>query len=224
MGYTAVVSGATGLVGRELVRLLLASEAYDKVIALVRRRVELQHDKLIRRIVDYERLDSALAEEEVQGAHIFCALGTTIKVAGSQEQFRKVDQDYPMRLGELAQKYGAAVFVIVTAMGADRGSAFFYNRVKGEVEEGLRQLDLKALHILRPSFILGERAERRPGEKFAAAASKLLTPLMVGALRPYRPIPAASIAGAMMKSALRQSRSHIVYSSDEIASFHAANP
>ncbi|KEQ24594.1 oxidoreductase [Paenibacillus tyrfis] len=215
MAKHAIVAGSTGLVGRELVNLLLAHSAYDRVVTLVRTASEIRHPKLEQRVISFDRLaDEAAAGFE--GADVFCALGTTIKKAKTQEQFRKVDYGYPMELGRLASVSGAAQFLIVTAIGADKQSAFFYSRVKGEAEEGLRTLGLPSLHIFRPSLLLGEREEVRFGERMAALLSRAAGFAMRGPLRPYKPIAARTVAKGMLEAALRGIPGTHVYPSDRI--------
>ncbi|NOV04679.1 NAD(P)H-binding protein [Paenibacillus planticolens] len=217
MGTSAVVAGGTGLVGRELIRLLLEDRTYDKVIALVRRDMQAGHlrghEKLVQVITDYNRLDEVLEPVTMEDAHVFCTLGTTIKKAGSQEQFRKVDFEYPMKLGEIASRGKAGVFAIVTAMGANPASSIFYNRVKGDVEHGLRSLNLRSLYLLRPSLILGDRDEVRVGEHLGSLISRAISPLMIGGLRTYRPIHASTIAAGLIASAkMGEAGAHIVLS------------
>ncbi|MCR8635278.1 oxidoreductase [Paenibacillus radicis (ex Xue et al. 2023)] len=215
MGHTAVIAGATGLIGGELVRGLLEDPFFDQVIALVRKETGLAHEKLIQVVTDYEALEDAV-EQYLSDAYVFCCLGTTIKKAGSKEQFRKVDYEYPMLLGRLALRYGAAEYLIVTSMGANAGSAFFYNQVKGEVEEGLSKLQLPSLQIFRPSLLLGDRQEVRLGERFGTAVSRVVTPIMIGALRKYRPIQAQIVAKAMLQSSKKSNKGTWIYESDQI--------
>ncbi|TXK80998.1 oxidoreductase [Paenibacillus sp. N3.4] len=221
MGKTAIVAGGTGLVGHELIQLLLQDRIYEKVIAIVRTNIPtaglVGHEKLVQWTTDYRHLESVIDPSVVEHSHVFCTLGTTIKKAGTQEQFRKVDFEYPMELGEIALKYGADAFVIVTAMGANRQSSIFYNKVKGEVEEGLRGLGLPSLSILRPSLILGDRREVRIGERMGSAVSRFLAPLMIGGLRTYRPIHARTIANGLIKAAQSGVTGVRVLTSAEIA-------
>ncbi|TBL80675.1 NAD-dependent epimerase/dehydratase family protein [Paenibacillus thalictri] len=218
MKRTAIVAGATGLVGNELVRLLLQNSGYDRVIAIVRRPLDSASPRLTQLVTDWQRdkLESEL-KDLLRGAHLFCALGTTIKQAKTREQFRKVDLEYPLMLGEWAKKYGASCYLLVTAMGASSGSSIFYNRVKGEVEEALRKLQLPSLHIFRPSFLLGERNERRIGEIAAGYVLRALPFLFIGPLRRYKPIQAAAVARGMIRAAKQASRGVTVYNSDRIA-------
>lgn len=199
MNRTAVVAGATGLIGKELVQLLLNDAAYRSVTILVRRPTGLEHPKLVEQIIDFEQLQQASVQ--MDGADVFCTLGTTIKKAGSQDAFRKVDYQYPLSLGQLASRQGARQLLLVSAIGANPSSRAFYNRVKGEVEEALSGLKLPALHILRPSLLLGEREEFRFGERIAASLSGLLFPLFSGPLRKYAPVQASAVAKAMIFAA-----------------------
>ncbi len=217
-GMKAVVAGATGMVGRELVRQLLEDPAYSRVTALVRRELGLAHPKLEERIVSFDRLEEEEANaERWQGAEVFCALGTTIRQAGSQAAFRQVDYAYPMALGRIARRYGAAGYVIVTAMGASERSMFFYSRVKGETERDLAALGLPRLVVLRPSLLLGDRPEKRFGERAAIVLFRLLGGLLIGPLAKYRAIEGRDVARAMIKAARRKEPAHEILESDEIA-------
>ncbi|MBD2848606.1 NAD(P)H-binding protein [Paenibacillus sp. IB182496] len=194
----AIIAGATGLVGRELVHTLCRDERFGPVTALVRRPVLPRHAQLEQRVVDFDRLD-ALPAEWFRNAAIFCALGTTIKKAGSKENFRRVDFEYPLALGRLAQRGGAAGFFVVSAMGADPRSKFFYSRVKGELEEALAKLDLLRLEVFRPSLLLGQREERRFGEHMATVAARWIPDALMGKAKP---IAGSAVAQAMAHAAL----------------------
>jgi uncharacterized protein YbjT (DUF2867 family) len=190
---TALVAGASGLVGGLLLDGLLESPLYREVCSLGRRPLPKQHAKLTQRIVDFAQLE---AEALPATDDAFCCLGTTIKKAGSQEAFRAVDHDAVLTFARAARKAGARRFLLVSALGADPRSRIFYNRVKGEAEEGLKSVGFESLVLLRPSLLLGDRAESRPGERAAIVATKVLGPL----LRPFsgRPIEAKTVARAML--------------------------
>lgn len=189
---TALVAGASGLVGGELLDVLLTDPRYSDVHSLGRRPLPRQHPKLHQHTVDFARLtDTPLPPAQ----EAFCTLGTTLKKAGSQQAFRAVDHDAVLAFARAAKAAGVRRFLVVTSLGADARSRVFYNRVKGEVQEALGTLGFESLVILQPSLLLGERAETRPGERVAIVASRLLAPL----LRPLasRPIEARTVARAM---------------------------
>jgi len=197
---TALIVGATGLVGSALLGQLLESADYSRVITLVRRPTGKGHRKLVEMVVNFDRLGSYDAFQGVDD--VYCCLGTTIKKAGSQEAFRRVDFAYPQKTALEAKRAGCTRFLIVTAMGADPNSGIFYNRVKGEVEQALRGVGLPELHIFRPSLLLGQRAERRVGEAIASVISRGVMWAMVGPLKKYRPVAGAAVARAMVRTAL----------------------
>jgi len=195
-GLTAIIAGATGLVGGECLARLLQEDRYRRVIVLARRDPgkAIASAKVERVIVDFERLDDAA--RQLLGDHVFCALGTTIRKAGSQQAFRRVDHDFVLRLAEITRSGGAGHFSVVSALGASRTSPFFYSRVKGEMESGLRALDWPSLAIFRPSVISGERGESRPLERLGERMLRL-------APATWRPVAACDIAAAMVGTALR---------------------
>ena len=209
----ALIAGASGLVGSQLLPRLLDAPEFDQVIALGRRPLDTsklgdsQRAKLIEKQVDLnssESLESALGAA-ASGAEIFCALGTTIKKAGSQEAFRKVDLDAPLLLAKVAQSLSARQYTICTAVGADAKSSVFYNRVKGELEAALKELRFpRGVKIMHPSMLLGHREENRPIERIFGAPMKWTAPLLRGPLWKFRPIPAETVARAMFNAALKE--------------------
>ncbi|WP_440115871.1 oxidoreductase [Paenibacillus sp. QZ-Y1] len=211
----AIVIGATGLVGDLLVRSLLQNPAYSRILVLVRRPLELEHPKLEQHVVDWEHLED-------QG-HLFrgiddlyCCLGTTIKKAGSQENFRQVDYHYPVQAAKLAKEQGVSQMLVISSMGAAAGSRVFYSRTKGEMEEALSAVGFRSLHVFRPSLILGDRKEKRLGEQLAARTMKFLDRWMKGRVDKYRAIHASTIARAMINIALVRTKGNHVYSNDVI--------
>lgn len=214
MNRKAVVAGATGLVGKELVKLLLNNPEYTAVTLIVRRPTGIAHPKLQEKIVDFNRLEQS--DVDLTGADVFCTLGTTIKKAGSQEAFRLVDYEYPLAIGRMAKAQGAKQYLLITSMGANPASRTFYIRVKGEVEKELRDLGLSALHIFRPSLLLGTREEFRFGERISAVLSSILSPLFLGTLKKYKPVHAETVAGAMLLIAQKGTSGIHVYESNQI--------
>jgi uncharacterized protein YbjT (DUF2867 family) len=207
----AVIAGATGLVGAECLKLLL--DRYDSVTAFVRHSTGRTHARLLERHVDFDRLGTM---EIPPGAHVYCMLGTTIKVAGSQEAFRHVDYDYPKMLAERTADAAGSRFQLISSVGANSKSGNFYLRTKGELEDTVRALPIDAVHIFRPSVLAGDRKESRPGEKFGIAITKALQPLLLGPLRKYRAMPAPLLARAMVNAANRDVHGHFLYHYDEI--------
>ena len=213
---SALVLGATGLIGKELVKVLEESDQYENIKCLVRRPIELESKICEEHIVDFNELHKY--HELFKVSDVFCCLGTTIKKAKTKEAFRKVDYEYPEEAAKLAKENGAEKFLIVSSMGADPKSLFFYSRVKGDVEEALISLNLPSLHIFRPSLLLGERSEFRLGEKIAEKASGVMNKLMVGPLRPYRGIQARKVAAAMAFVAQSNKKGNNIYLSHEMDS------
>jgi uncharacterized protein YbjT (DUF2867 family) len=213
---SALVLGATGLIGKELVKVLDESDQYENIKCLVRRPIELESKICEEHIVDFNELHKY--HELFKVSDVFCCLGTTIKKAKTKEAFRKIDYEYPKEAAKLAKENGAEKFLIVSSMGADPKSLFFYSRVKGDVEEALISLNLPSLHIFRPSLLLGERSEFRLGEKIAEKASGVMNKLMVGPLRPYRGIQARKVAAAMAFVAQSNKKGNNIYLSHEMDS------
>ncbi len=193
MSNTAVIAGASGLVGEECLRLLL--NHYVSVTSLVRKPTGRQHPRLVERRIDFDRIDTI---EIPHGAHVFSALGTTIKKAGSEAAFRRVDFDYPKMLAARAAAAGAARFILVSSVGADKASGNFYLRVKGELEEAIGAMPLEATFFFRPSFLIGDREEKRKGEAAGIVMARALSFALLGPLRKYRAVPAGTVAEAMV--------------------------
>src|SRR5512140_1254627 len=155
---SAIVAGASGLVGERVLRRLLAGGTHDRVIAFVRGPVNITHKKLEQRTVDYERMGRMSAFPRAED--VFCCLGTTIRKAGSPEAFHKVDVGYVARLAEVSVRAGATQFLLVSSVGASAQSGNFYLRCKGEAEDMVRTLPFKGVQIFRPSFLIGHRREK----------------------------------------------------------------
>jgi len=193
-GLTVMAAGATGLVGREILRLLVADEQFGEIRALLRRPLppELASPRISDCICDFEKLKDNRDWFHVD--QVFCALGTTIKKAGSQNAFRRVDFDYPLTIARLAKEQGAKHFLLVSAMGANPDSKLFYNQVKGELEVALQELGYPSLTIARPSLLLGDREEIRLGEAIAKKFLWLMPPK-------WRGVHAALVAAALVQAA-----------------------
>jgi uncharacterized protein YbjT (DUF2867 family) len=210
----ALITGATGLIGSQLIQLLLEDSYYGKVMAITRKPLDFQHSKLENLLIDFDRLDES--RNLLKADDVFCCLGTTIKVAKTKEAFRKVDFEYPVELARLTKSQGTAQFFLVSALGADKNSSVFYNKVKGEVEEAIQQVSFASVHIFRPSLLLGPRTEHRTGEDAAKWFFKFL-----GFLLPakYKAVQSIKVARAMIHFAKANNTGFHIIESDEIQKF-----
>jgi uncharacterized protein YbjT (DUF2867 family) len=212
---TALVAGASGLVGSHVLRLLLGDKAYERVTTFGRRELPLTNRKLAQRVIDFDRLAEVSDFPRVHD--VFCCLGTTLRQAGSPAAFRQVDFTYVLELARVAARHRASQFLLVSALGADPHARVFYRRVKGEVEEAVKRVSFDAVYIFRPSLITGRRAAGRPAERIATLLSPLVSWAFVGPLRPFRPIRAETVARALVRAAASSARGVHVYQSDAIA-------
>ena len=195
MAKTAILYGATGLIGRHLLSALLACDNYQSVHVIARREVGVTHPKLSIHLCPGDKLHELTLD--LTGADAFCCLGTTMKQAGSREMFRLVDHDFVVGFARLCLAQRASHFLLVSALGADERSRFFYNRVKGETERVVSALAFARVTMVRPSLLLGKHDTPRPGEAFA----QYLSPLMVGPLAALRGIKGSDVAVAMLQLA-----------------------
>lgn len=203
--------GATGLVGHCVLQQALASVQVGQVVAPTRSALA-PHPKLLNPLVDFDHLPSDAAWWAVDA--VICTLGTTIKVAGSQAAFYRVDHDYPLQVARLARQHGATAYALNSALGADPASRVFYARTKGELERDLQTLDYPSLTLARPGLIGGERQQARPAEQLAVRLSTLLQPLLP---RRYRVVPAARIAHHLLQAALAGTPGVRVLMSEQLA-------
>ncbi|HEX8330240.1 MAG TPA: NAD-dependent epimerase/dehydratase family protein [Hymenobacter sp.] len=212
---TALLTGATGLIGSQLLPLLLASGRYSKVIVVGRKAVAVVHPKLTQVVTDLDRLEEVRLQ--LIADDVYCCLGTTMRQAGSKEAFYKVDFLYVVSLAALTASNFAAQFLVVSSMGADAESLIYYSRVKGQMEAAVRQAPFRAIHIFRPSLLLGVRAAPRLGERIGATVLRVLQPLLRGPLQKYRPVTGAAVAAAMLRAAEDDGGGVRVHESGEFA-------
>lgn len=203
MTRTALLVGATGLVGGRCLARLLEDPTWSRVRVLTRRPTGAAHTRLEEVVLDLAPERLAASAALVRGDDLLCCLGTTIKVAGSQAAFRRVDHDLVVEVARLARAGGARRLALVSSVGADPTSRSFYLRTKGEAERDVAALGYECVEVMRPSFLVGERAERRRGEALALCASSALAGLLLGPTRRYRPIRADAVAGAMIAALKR---------------------
>ena len=209
---TALVFGATGLVGGYLLDFLLVHSAYEKVITFGRRELDFEHPKLTNHIINFDEPDSF--KELVVGDDLFCCLGTTMAKAGSKEAFFKVDFIYAYRVARLGKKNGVNQCFLISSVGANKDSFFYYSRVKGEIEEAIINLNFWSTHIFRPSVLLGQRNENRWGEEIAGKIGGVIDNLTGGFLTKYRPIEADIVAKSMVGAAQKLEKGVHVYPSN----------
>lgn len=193
----AFIVGATGLTGGYCLQALLDNPNYSEVIALVRKPLPKTHLKLKTVVTKFDNLEHKLVN--IQTDDVFCCLGTTIKKAGSEEAFKKIDLSLVVTVAELMRKQGAEQFLVISALGANKDSKVFYNRIKGEMESALEDLGYTCLRIIRPSLLLGAREEFRLGEKIGILLTPVLKSFLLGSLKKYRPVEAESVAQFMVK-------------------------
>jgi uncharacterized protein YbjT (DUF2867 family) len=210
---TALVAGSTGLIGSQLLELLLKSDAYHKVIAISRKKLSITHDKLINIVCALNQLSDY--PNEFRADDVFCCLGTTMKVAKSKGAFRAVDFDAPLLLAKITKENGARKFLLISALGAKKDSSIFYNQVKGEAEESIQQIGFDAFHIFRPSLLLGPRKEHRSGEEAAKVFYKIFGWLIP---KKYQAIESIRVAKAMLSFAELGGSGIFIHESNEIGS------
>lgn len=217
---TAVLLGASGLVGGYCLRTLLASDDWSKVRVLTRRDLGLaSHPKLEQKVVpDMGKLSAA----DFSGANdVFCATGTTIRKAGSQEEFQRIDYAMPLAAARAGLAAGAQQFILISSVGADPNSKNFYLRTKGELERDISALKFPAIHIMRPGLLLGHREEFRPGERLATRIAPLINLTLYGSLKRYRSVAAEKVARAMVAAAKQAKTGPFVYEFDDIVKLAA---
>jgi uncharacterized protein YbjT (DUF2867 family) len=208
---TALVAGSTGLIGHQLLKLLLASNRYDKVTALTRSELDISHPKLVQLKVDYTKLE--LHKDHLKADDVFCCLGTTMAKARTKEKFYQVDFTFPLMLAKIATAHHAEQFLLVSALGADKHASIYYNRVKGELEEAVATLNFQSIHIFRPSLLLGPRSESRPGEDAAKIFYKIFWFLIPPK---YKAIPSEQVSKAMLYFAAREQKGIFIHESREL--------
>jgi len=214
MPNKAVIVGASGLIGSYLLNILLEGPEYQEVLALVRRELPIRHKKFVQAEIDFDKLDNY--STLINGHAMFSCLGTTQSKVADQSAYRRIDHDYPLQLAEIAKRNNMTQFHLVSSIGADPRSSNFYTRLKGEIEDDLKQVGLKCLHIYQPCVLTGDRKESRRMERFIIGVMKVIDPLLVGGLKKYRSIPSQTVARAMFNQSLKTEEGIFVHPSDKI--------
>lgn len=210
---TALLFGSTGLVGNLLLEELIQSEIYTGIKTFVRQPTGITNPKVEEIVMDFSVPEDYA--DRLKGDDLYICLGSTIRKAGSIENFGKIDRDLPVKLATIAKKNGINRVAVVSSIGAKTSSGNYYLRVKGEMEHAISRLDFGQVVIARPSMLLGERTERRPAETIGKIFMKLADPLISGKFRKYKAIHGRDVARAMI-SAMQKNSSKSVYESDEL--------
>jgi uncharacterized protein YbjT (DUF2867 family) len=213
MKLIANVIGATGLIGKQLVQLLLENESFGKVRIFVRRDSGIQHPKLEQQIVDFK--DKKTWGNQLTGDVLFSALGTTLKQAGGKEKEYEVDFTFNLNFAQKAKENGIGNYVLVSSIGANAKSKIFYTRMKGELDEAVVQLNFKNLAIIRPSSLTGNRKEKRPAEIISVPILQFITKFI---LKRYRPIQDKIVARAMINAVLLPQKDKTIWEAEEVFS------
>ena len=211
MSYKVILVGSSGLVGNQLLEALIKSPEVSEIILLLRRPLKTKDNKIQQLLVNFDDLDSYAYE--ICGDIIFSCLGTSKAANPNAEDYRRVDLEYPIKLAKIGLKNGVSQFHIVSSLGANATSNNSYLRLKGELEEKLKKMRFKSLHIYQPSLLRGSRKEFRIGEKLASIIFLLLNPLLVGPIKKYRSIKAETVASFILKQSLKDLKGIFTYPS-----------
>ena len=214
MSKVALIAGCTGLIGRQLLDLLLTDDRYRTVVAISRRPLSVTNSKLVNVVCELSGLASHA--QQLKADDVFCCLGTTIKKAKTKEAFRAVDLVAPQMLAKIAKESGAGQFFFISSLGANKSSSIFYNQVKGEAEDEVKSVGYATLHILRPSLLLGPRQEVRSGEDAAKFIYRFFSFLIPAK---YKAIESMQVALAMQRLAHAEQSGTFVHASDQISQF-----
>ena len=209
---TALVFGSSGLVGRHLLNQLIKDDNYNKIKIFVRSEPEINHSKVEIIKTDFNNLENH--KEEIKGNDCFFCIGTTKQNSPNKDEYQRIELDIPKEIAKIAKSNSVNSFIFVSALYANPKSSGDYVRFKGLVEEELKELNFPKLAILRPSFLMGDRKEKRAGEKIGIFVFKLLSPLLLGPLKKMRPIHSETVAKAMIRAANENSEKNILESNE----------
>lgn len=215
MRKKAILVGATGLIGHDLLIKLLADDRFSEVLVISRNALEMEHPRLEQLVINFDDLNNYA--KEITGDIVFCCLGSTIKKTPDLAVYRKIDYLYPLEVANLAFANGAIQYHLISAMGADVSSRLFYSRTKGELERDLQKIPFESIHIYRPALLDGNRKEERKAEHFMIGLFRFINPLLIGPLKKYRSIKIEKIADAMLSKARGNEKGVHIYESDEIS-------
>lgn len=214
MSYRVILVGASGLIGSNLLSELIQSEEISAVLLLVRRSTGITNTKVKELILNFDELNTYLSE--IQGDIIYSCLGTTKRETPDSKLYRKIDLEYPLNLAKLGMENGVSQFHIISSLGSDSESPNSYLKLKGELEQELKKLNIPSLHIYQPSFLIGDRKENRLADKIMKPIFRLIDPLLIGPLKKYRSIKAADVAKVMLTQSIKDLKGTFIYPSIKI--------
>jgi len=214
MNKKAIIIGSTGLIGTELIQLLVRDENYSQIIALVRTSILSKNKKLTYVETDFNHLDKI--SSFINGHTLFICVGSTMAKSGSKDAFLKVDYNIPVNVAAAALKNGVKSCIVVSSLGADASSSNFYLQTKGKMEKAIENMGFNQTIFMRPSLLLGSRKEFRLGELIGKLFMKLLSPFFLGPLKKYKGIQAKTVAEAMFKLSMSENLGIKKYESNEI--------
>ena len=214
MPYKVILVGASGLIGSNLLSELIKSEAISEVLLLVRRSSGSSNFKVKELIVNFDEPNSYSAD--IQADIIYSCLGTTKSETPNSALYRQIDLGYPLNLAKLGQQNGVTQFHIISSLGADAESSNSYLKLKGELEQELKKLNIPSLHIYQPSFLIGERKKKRLADRIMEPIFNLIDPLLIGPLKKYRSIKAADVAKVMLNQSIQNLQGSFIYPSIQI--------
>lgn len=214
MKRTAIILGASGLTGGHCLEYLLEAPNYETVIALVRRPLEKTHPKLKEILINFDRISDY--KDVIKGNDVYCATGTTFLKSPNKQDYFRIDYTYPHEIAKIAVENGAENFALVSALSANPKAFFFYSRVKGQLEEAIAKLPYKGIYIFRPSFLIGNRKEKRPIEIIGKWVLFFLKPFLIGPFKKYRAIEAKAVAFSMVQVMKEKTNGLHIFLSDEI--------
>jgi uncharacterized protein YbjT (DUF2867 family) len=201
MAGKAILTGATGLIGSQLLDILLAGDAYDEVLILVRKKLNVSNKKLTQLVIDFDQMENY--RSSITGDAVFSCLGSTQKKTPDRAIYYKIDHDYPLRLAQMAQTNGIRQFHLVSSVGANPKSGTFYIKMKGETERDISALNIQSIYLYEPSMLTGRKEEKRLGEIFFEGLFKIINPLLNGKWKKYRSVSGAAVARAMYDQSLK---------------------
>lgn len=214
MARTAILVGATGLIGHILLQKLVEDKTYNNITVVSRRPPDAINKKIKLIKIDFDNLIEHASE--IVGDDIFCCIGTIQKKTPDLEVYKKIDYQYPLDLADIGLRNGSTSYNLVSSMGANPNSSFFYPLIKGELERDLSALPFESINIFRPSLLDGHRTGTRKAENFFIKAMRVINPLLFGPLKKYRSIKVEAVAEAMLRQAKKAVAGIHIYQSDEI--------